>query len=53
MYLKFNKKEWLTDTLIISIGLISYGCVCLKDDNNNYMYGGISIREPITSINEI
>ena len=25
--------------------------VCLKDDNNNY--GGISIREPIFSINEI
>ena len=24
--------------------------VCLKDDNN---YGGISIREPIISINEI
>ena len=24
--------------------------VCLKDDNNNY--GGISIREPIISINE-
>ena len=25
--------------------------VCLKDDNNNY--GGISIRKPIISINEM
>ena len=26
-------------------------CVCVTDDNNNY--GGISIKEPIISVNKI